>query len=93
MQVGSPKLRPSAPAPVVGVAARKGFLWPDEFDISRLGVVYHVRWIRVRWKPFYFRAFLGFSDQEIAAGLGVTAGTVRYRVGRGLRHLGGYIES
>ncbi len=31
---------------------------------------------------------LGFSDQEIATGLGVSLGTVRYRVGRGLRHLG-----
>jgi DNA-directed RNA polymerase specialized sigma24 family protein len=36
---------------------------------------------------------LGFSDSEIAQGLGVTEGTVRYRTGRGLRHLGGYIES
>jgi DNA-directed RNA polymerase specialized sigma24 family protein len=36
---------------------------------------------------------LTFSDDEIAIGLGVTRGTVRYRVGRGLRHLGGYLES
>lgn len=36
---------------------------------------------------------LKFSDEEIADGLGVTTGTVRYRVGRGLRHLGGYLES
>jgi hypothetical protein len=36
---------------------------------------------------------LGFSDEEIAFGLDVTEGTVRYRVGRGLRHLGGFIES
>ncbi len=36
---------------------------------------------------------LGFSDNEIAEGLGVTSGTVRYRIGRGLRHLGGYLES
>ena len=36
---------------------------------------------------------LGFSDFEISRGLDVTEGTVRYRVGRGLRHLGGYIES
>ncbi|MGE3682470.1 MAG: sigma factor-like helix-turn-helix DNA-binding protein [Bdellovibrionales bacterium] len=35
---------------------------------------------------------LGFNDEEIAAGLGVTVGTVRYRVGRGLRHLGGFLE-
>lgn len=36
---------------------------------------------------------LGFTDEELAEGLGVTVGTVRYRVGRGLRHLGGYLES
>jgi hypothetical protein len=36
---------------------------------------------------------LGFSDQEIAQGLAVSQGTVRYRVGRGLRHLGGFLES
>ena len=36
---------------------------------------------------------LGFRDGEIAQGLGITVGTVRYRVGRGLRHLGGYLES
>lgn len=31
---------------------------------------------------------LGFQDAVIAQGLGVTVGTVRYRVGRGLRQLG-----
>lgn len=31
---------------------------------------------------------LGFSDDSISRGLGVTVGTVRYRVGRGLRLLG-----
>lgn len=31
---------------------------------------------------------LGFSDEVIAQGLGVTVGTVRYRVGRSLRQLG-----
>ena len=36
---------------------------------------------------------LGLSDDEIADGLSVTTGTVRYRVGRGLRHLGGYIDA
>lgn len=35
---------------------------------------------------------LGFTDQEIASGLNVTVGTVRYRLGRGLRHLGGFVE-
>jgi hypothetical protein len=36
---------------------------------------------------------LKFSDVEIASGIGVSEGTIRYRVGRGLRHLGGYVES
>jgi len=36
---------------------------------------------------------LEFTDIEISEGLQITEGTVRYRVGRGLRHLGGYIES
>lgn len=35
---------------------------------------------------------LGFTDEEIARGLDVTVGTVRYRLGRGLRHLGGFVE-
>lgn len=35
-----------------------------------------------------FSRVLGFRDDEIAAGLGVSEGTVRYRVGRGLRVLG-----
>jgi DNA-directed RNA polymerase specialized sigma24 family protein len=33
---------------------------------------------------------LGFSDQEVSAGLGVTEGTVRFRVGRALRKLGSF---
>lgn len=40
-----------------------------------------------------FSKILNFTEDEIAEGLGVTSGTVRYRVGRGLRHLGGYLES
>lgn len=35
---------------------------------------------------------LCFSDQDIADGLNVSIGTVRYRVGRGLRRLGGFVE-
>jgi hypothetical protein len=31
---------------------------------------------------------LGFTDEEISRGLGITVGTVRYRVGNGLRKLG-----
>lgn len=35
---------------------------------------------------------LGFADKDIAEGLGQTEGSVRYRVGKGLKHLG-YIAS
>lgn len=31
---------------------------------------------------------LEFSDEEISMGLGISVGTARHRVGRGLRHLG-----
>jgi hypothetical protein len=31
---------------------------------------------------------LGFSDQDISEGLGVSEGSVRYRVGKGLKHVG-----
>lgn len=31
---------------------------------------------------------LGFSDQDIAEGLNVSLGTVRYRIGKGIRQLG-----
>jgi hypothetical protein len=69
-----------------------GFIIPENFD---LGV----------WTSFLATAhpeeseavllshILGFTDVEIATGIGVSEGTVRYRVGRGLRHLGGYVES
>lgn len=40
-----------------------------------------------------FSKILGFTDEEIASGLNITVGTVRYRVGRGLRRLGGYVEN
>jgi DNA-directed RNA polymerase specialized sigma24 family protein len=40
-----------------------------------------------------FSKVLGFTDEEIASGLSVTVGTVRYRIGRGLRRLGGYVEN
>ncbi|HMN68984.1 MAG TPA: sigma-70 region 4 domain-containing protein [Bdellovibrionales bacterium] len=36
---------------------------------------------------------LRFSEGEIAVGLNVTTGTVRYRLGRGLRHLGGFQDA
>lgn len=35
---------------------------------------------------------LGVSDSELAEGLGVTMGTARYRVGKGIRHLGSHLR-
>lgn len=34
---------------------------------------------------------LGFSDSDIAAGLGVTEGTIRHRLSRGMRMLGRFV--
>lgn len=35
---------------------------------------------------------VGASDTEIAQGLGVSIGTVRYRVGKALKQLGGFVD-
>jgi hypothetical protein len=35
---------------------------------------------------------VGFNEEEVARGLGVSPGTVRYRVGKALRQLGSLIE-
>lgn len=75
-----------------GSPVEKGFLLPEDLEIAG-------------WASFLstgggeeveavlLSQLLGFNEIEIAQGLGVTVGTVRYRIGRGLRHLGGYIES
>jgi DNA-directed RNA polymerase specialized sigma24 family protein len=69
----------------------KGFSLPKDFDLQvwanflQTGEATEV-------EAVLFSKILNFSEEEIAEGLGVTTGTVRYRVGRGLRHLGGYIE-
>lgn len=36
---------------------------------------------------------LGFSEHKISQAVGLTEGTIRYRLGRGLRKLGGYLHS
>lgn len=36
---------------------------------------------------------LKYSDQEISEGLGITQGTIRYRLGRSLRKLGSMVQS
>lgn len=70
----------------------KGFLFPKGFDISG--------WINFlnngdlqEVEAVLLSRILCLPDEEVAAGLGVTVGTVRYRVGRGLRAMGGYLES
>jgi len=69
----------------------KGFAPPKDFDVEiwanflQTGEASEV-------EAVLFSKILNFSEDEISEGLGVTSGTVRYRVGRGLRHLGGYLE-
>lgn len=36
---------------------------------------------------------LGINEETVADGLGVSVGTVRHRLGRGLRHLGGCLDA
>jgi hypothetical protein len=36
---------------------------------------------------------LGFSDEAIAEGLNISIGTARYRVGKGIKHLGAIIKA
>lgn len=36
---------------------------------------------------------LGFSDEEIASGLGISLGTARYRIGKGMRQLGTFAKA
>lgn len=46
---------------------------------------------RVDWAEYdaiLWSQVLGFSDEEIADGFGVSPGTIRHRVGRALRELG-----
>jgi len=68
-----------------------GFMVPTELDLSAW-VSYMNTAEAEEVEAVLFSRVLRFSDEEIAQGLGVTVGTVRYRVGRGLRHLGGYVE-
>lgn len=74
------------------IPEHKGFVLPADFDIS-VWSSFLATGDAGECEAVLFSHILGISDQEIALGLGVTEGTVRYRVGRGLRHLGGFIES
>lgn len=60
--------------------------WGPWFELRRLAEkneFHAVLWTRI----------LGFSEEIVARGLGVTLGTVRYRVGRGLKTLGRICQS
>lgn len=70
----------------------KGYQLPQEFDLT-VWVSFLTAAEEVEVEAVLLSRILAFDDFEIAEGLGVTTGTVRYRVGRGLRHLGGFIES
>lgn len=71
---------------------RRGFTLPPGFEVA-VWASFLSAAEAVETEAVLLSRILSFSDQEIAFGLGVTEGTVRYRVGRGLRHLGGFIES
>ena len=70
----------------------RGFVLPGEVDVS-LWASFQTSVDPSEVEAVLFSQVLAFTDDEIAEGLGVTVGTVRYRVGRGLRHLGGFVES
>lgn len=36
---------------------------------------------------------LGFNDESIASGLGISVGTARHRIGKGMRHLGTHLRN
>ena len=70
----------------------RGFTGPKSFDLS-LWISFQAAGKPDEIEAVLLSKVLGFSDPEIADGLHCSEGTVRYRVGRGLRHLGAYIES
>ncbi len=77
--------------PWPGFPEERGFSLPPDFELDAWSVFLSSA------EPSEVEAvllarILGFKDEEIARGLGVTVGTVRYRIGRGLRHLGGHLE-
>lgn len=71
---------------------KEGYLMPLEFDLNVWRSFLATAEV-VEVEAVLLSRILAFSDDEIAAGLGVTSGTVRYRVGRGLRRLGAFIDA
>ncbi len=70
----------------------KGFAFPPGLDFSHW-IAFQSATDPTEVEAVLLSKILDFTDQEIAEGLGISLGTVRYRVGRGLRHLGSYVES
>ncbi len=71
--------------------SRGGFELPPDFDMGAWMTFLSSSDPR-EVEAVLLSRILSFTDEEIAKGLNVSVGTVRYRVGRGLRHLGGFIE-
>lgn len=70
----------------------RGFIFPRDLDVS-LWISFLSAADPVEVEAVLLSRILGFTDDEIARGLKVTEGTVRYRIGHGLRHLGAHVES
>jgi DNA-directed RNA polymerase specialized sigma24 family protein len=87
-----PKVRNLRPRPWSDSPVAKGFVVPAEFDLT-VWVSFLNAAEADQIEAVLLSRILGFSDIEIAGGLGITVGTVRYRVGHGLRRLGGFVES
>jgi DNA-directed RNA polymerase specialized sigma24 family protein len=87
-----PRLRGLRSKAWIASAKEAGFILPPDLDIN-VWMSFLGNGEPTEVEAVLLSKILGFSDDEIAEGLGVTAGTVRYRIGRGLRHLGGYLES
>lgn len=87
-----PKLPAIPPKAWSDTPSDKGFVFPRGFDLS-LWISFQSAADPIEVEAVLLSKVLGFSDSEIATGLKTTEGTVRYRVGRGLRHLGAYVES
>lgn len=87
-----PRLRSLRSRAWVANAKEAGFSFPAEIDIN-VWMSFLGNGEPTEVEAVLLSKILEFSDDDIAQGLGVTSGTVRYRVGRGLRHLGGFLES
>ena len=87
-----PKVTSLRPRSWSNSATQKGFVMSPDFDIG-VWASFLTAVDSGEVEAVLLSRILAFTDEEIAAGLSVSVGTVRYRVGRGLRHLGGFIES